>query len=91
MTMIVALMDAFSLDFLSSTSMLPKRAWRYKNTLSLNVSYSPPTQTLRITLGRVAHCEPNLVVISEGIENTLFSLSDSDIGESDLSAWLDTP
>jgi len=39
MAMMVALIDAFSLDFLSSTSMFPKRAWRKRKILSLIVSF----------------------------------------------------
>lgn len=43
--MIVAVIDVFSLDFLSSISILPKRACRYRNTLSLTVSRRSDTDT----------------------------------------------
>jgi len=37
--------------------------------------------SLRISLGWVAEREPDLVMSSQRIKNTLFSLSDSNIGE----------
>lgn len=46
------------------------------------------SNSLRISFSRLAHRETNFVVITQSIQNTLLSLSDSNIGEPDISLAL---
>jgi hypothetical protein len=82
MTTIVAWIDEFSLDFLSSTLMLAKNACRYRNTLSLSISFRTCFEILRIALGGISERELDLRVFSQEIQSPLFTLSNTDIGES---------